>query len=159
MYDSILIPTDGSQQAANAVKAGLELAQQLDASVHAVYVIDAFEGRIAPITREQEEKREEYEQYGEDILNEVAKAAESLGVECTGSVLDGVVHNEIASYADDHDIDLIVIGKRGLSNLEEAILGSTADKVIRTVNRPVTVVHKEPQHPVLDEEDIHLSGW
>ena len=159
MYDTILIPTDGSQQAANAVKAGIALASELDATVHAVYVVEQFEGRIVPITGEQEEKSEEYHDYGQQILDEVAKAAEDVGVECTTTVLDGIVHKEISDHADDNDIDLIVMGKRGLTNIEEAILGSTADKIIRTVNKPVTVVHKEPTYNVLSHDEIHLSGW
>lgn len=49
MYDRILVPTDGNEQATNAVKTGLDLAAELGATVHVLCVVEEFEGRIEPI--------------------------------------------------------------------------------------------------------------
>ncbi len=159
MYENILIPTDGSEQATNAAKAGLALAADLGASVHALTVLGEFESRIVPITGEQDELREEQHEHGEEIVGAVAEAAEELGVDCTTSVSPGVVHTEIESYVEEHDIDLIVMGSRGLTNVEKALLGSTADKVIRTLEIPTMVVHQTPDAWVDMDRDIHIAGW
>lgn len=159
MYDNILIPTDGSEQATNAAKAGLALADDLGASVHAVTVLGEFESRIVPVTGEQDDLREEQQERGEAIVGEVADAAEELGIHCTTSVSSGVVHQEIESYVEENDIDLIVMGSRGLTNIEKALLGSTADKVIRTLDIPTMVVHQTPEAWVDMDRDIHIAGW
>jgi nucleotide-binding universal stress UspA family protein len=144
MYDNILIPTDGSEQAANAVEEGLRLAEQLGATVHALHVVDEFEAKIAPITGPQEEKRAEYVEYGERATDEVAALAAEAGLDCVTAVETGIAHRKIAGYVEDNDIDLVVIGSRGLGGVGEMLLGSTADKVIRLVEKPVTVVYKRP---------------
>ncbi|MDZ7700963.1 MAG: universal stress protein [Halobacteriales archaeon] len=159
MYDDILIPTDGSEQATNAVKSGLSLAAELGATVHVLTVLDEFESRIVPLTGEGEERRQEYEDRGEEIVTEVAKAADELGVDCETAVRTGQVHVEIQEYVDEAGIDLVVMGSRGLTNLEKVLLGSTADKTIRTVDVPTMVVHRPPQSFVDFDREIHLAGW
>ena len=159
MYDSIFVPTDGSEQATNAVKTGLDLAIELGATIHVLYVVEEFEGRIVLITAEQEQKSQQYHEHGEDIVSEVAKAAEEIGIERVTAVADGVVHDEIRRYIEENDIDFIVMGSRGLTNVEKAVLGSTTDRIIRTIDKPVTVVHEEPQSFVNMDREIHLDGW
>jgi nucleotide-binding universal stress UspA family protein len=143
-YENILIPTDGSAQAANAVEEGIKLAAEVDATVHALHVVDEFEAKVVPITGEQEAKREEYVTRGEEITGEVAEVAAEAGVDTVTAVEVGITHREIRDYVADNDIDLVVIGSRGLGAVEELVLGSTADKVIRLVDEPVTVVYKRP---------------
>ena len=143
-YDNILIPTDGSEQAANAVEEGIKLATELGATVHALHVVDEFEAKIVPITGEQEAKREEYVAYGERVTGEVADLAAEAGLDAVTAVETGIAHKEIQQYVEEHGIDLVVIGSRGLGGVEEMLLGSTADRVIRLVDKPVTVVYKRP---------------
>jgi nucleotide-binding universal stress UspA family protein len=145
MYNNILIPTDGSEQANNAVEAGLEMAQQMGATVHALYVITAFEAKIVPITKEQDQARAEHREYGEKVTGSVADLAGEMGVECVTAIEDGLVYREIKRYVEDNDIDLIVMGSQGQNNLEDIVLGSTTDKVIRTLDTPVTVVFEPPE--------------
>ncbi|WP_246989383.1 universal stress protein [Halorientalis marina] len=144
MYDNLLVPTDGSEQAGNAVEEGIRLASELDATVHALHVVDEFEAKIVPITGEQDEKRAEYIEYGERITGEVADLAEDAGLDCITTVETGIANKKIASYVEENDIDMVVIGSRGLGGVEEMLLGSTADKVVRLVDVPVTVVYKRP---------------
>ncbi|GGJ02754.1 universal stress protein UspA [Halobellus salinus] len=143
-YDKILIPTDGSGQAGNAVEEGINLATELDATVHALHVVDEFEAKVVPITGEEEAKRDEYVAYGERITDEVADLATEAGLDAAATVEIGIAHKKIQQYVEDHGVDLVVIGSRGLGMIEEALLGSTADKVIRLVDEPVTVVYKRP---------------
>lgn len=159
MYDNILIPTDGSEQATNAIKAGLTLAEELGATVHAVTVLEDFDSRIVPITGQQDDRREKQHERGEEIVGEVAKAADELGVPCHTAVRSGIVHNEIESHVEENDIDLVVMGSRGLTNVEKALLGSTADKLVRTLEIPTMVVHQTPEAWVDMDRDIHIAGW
>jgi nucleotide-binding universal stress UspA family protein len=144
MYESVLVPTDGSEQAGNAVEEAVQLAEQLGATLHTLHVVDEFEAKIVPITGAQDEKRAEYIEHGERITDEVAQVAEEAGVECTTAVTTGIAHKEIESYVDENDIDLVVIGSRGLTGIEEMMLGSTANKIVRLVDEPVTIVYKRP---------------
>ena len=143
-YENILIPTDGSEQAANAVEEGIALADEVNATVHALHVVDEFEAKVVPITGEQEAKRAEYVARGEEITGEVTELAAEAGVDAVTAVEVGITHRTIRDYVADNDIDLVVIGSRGLGAVEELVLGSTADKVIRLVDEPVTVVYKRP---------------
>ncbi len=143
-YDTILIPTDGSEQAANAVEEGIELAAEVGATVHALHVVDEFEAKVIPITGEQETKRREYVTHGEAITGEVADLAAEAGLDAVTAVEVGIAHREIRDYVVDNDVDLVVMGSRGLGAVEEMLLGSTADKVIRLVDEPVTVVYERP---------------
>lgn len=52
----------------------------------------------------------------------------------------GVPHEEIAAYAESHDIDLIVMRKRDRSRLKEALLGSVTDRVLRLTELSVLVI-------------------
>ena len=56
-------------------------------------------------------------------------------------VAEGDPSTEIVRVANDRNIDLIVMGTHGRSGLSRALLGSIADKVVRTASCPVMVVH------------------
>lgn len=159
MHDSILIPTDGSNQAMKAVEEGIRLASELGSTVHVLYVMDEFEAKIVPITGEQDEKRAEYREYAEEVTGEVADMAEAAGVECYTAIETGITHREIINYVEEEDVEMVVMGSRGRSNIGELLLGSTADKVIRSVDIPVTVIHKQPSERldwmIRGQETVH----
>ena len=70
--------------------------------------------------------------------------AAAAGVDRVTVVETGIAHREIVDYVENNDIGLVVMGSWGRSNFEEMLLGSTADKVVRSLDVPVTVVHKQP---------------
>lgn len=88
-----------------------------------------------------------------DLQRDVEKAlatwreeAERLGA--TGVRSDtatGATHPEIARYADDRGYDLIVIGTHGRTGIAHALLGSTAEKVVRYAHCPVLTVRAAPE--------------
>jgi nucleotide-binding universal stress UspA family protein len=70
-----------------------------------------------------------------------ARAAES-DIEATTATAEGVPHREILRYADDNDIDLLVLGTHGRTGREKRLhLGSTTERVVKESERPVTVVN------------------
>ena len=137
MYDTILIPTDGSDEARKAAQHGIELAAALGATVHTLYVMD-LPGvpRALSIRDDEEQVRTEYREYGERVTEEVDEMASDAGVECVTAIKSGTIHEEIVKYADDEDADAIVMGT-GYQGRFGALLGTIAEKVVRLSTVPV----------------------
>jgi nucleotide-binding universal stress UspA family protein len=137
MYDHILIPTDGSDEARKAARHGIDLASALGGSVHALYVMDLPGVPRALSLRDDEEAvREQYEQYGERVTAAVGEMAAEAGVECTTAIKSGTVHEEIVKYAESEGLDAIVMGT-GYQGRFGALLGTVAEKVVRAATVPV----------------------
>ncbi len=142
MYKSILIPTDGSEIAEKAVEHGIKLAKALNSKVYGLYVIDisAFAG--IPTEAVWENMRLLLEEEGKKALASVEKLAKELGVEHETIIKEGIPAEEIVNVAKEKGIELIVMGTAGRTGLDRFLLGSVAEKVMRTASCPVMVVHK-----------------
>jgi nucleotide-binding universal stress UspA family protein len=137
MYDTILIPFDGSDEARRGAEHGIELAAAVDASIRALYVIDLPGApRTVYLRDDEEELREEYRTYGEDVTAELCEMAADAGVDCTTALRSGAPGEEIVDYAEEEGMDAIVMGSAYQGKFR-AILGGTADKVVRTSTIPV----------------------
>jgi nucleotide-binding universal stress UspA family protein len=137
MYDHILIPFDGSDEARRGAEHGIGLAAALDATVHALYVIDLPGApRALSLRDDEEEMREEYRAYGEDVTTELCDMAADAGVDCVAAVRSGSPSEEIVDYAEDEGVDLIVLGSAYRGRIR-GLMGSTTDKVVRTATVPV----------------------
>jgi nucleotide-binding universal stress UspA family protein len=137
MYDTILIPYDGSEEARRGAKHGIELAASVGASVHALYVVDLPGAPRALALRDDEESmREEYHAYGEEVTGEVCNMAADAGLECEATIRTGAPAEEIVKCADEEDLDAIVMGSSYQGKFPN-LLGSTSDKVVRTSTVPV----------------------
>jgi nucleotide-binding universal stress UspA family protein len=136
----ILIATDGSASADEAVELGLELASENDATVFIAHVIPAVD--VAPWAAFGASAGWPHVPSAEDRapLDEAVARAESCGVPVTGELLTGVAIDEIVAAADSHDVDLIVIGSRGHGAVARALLGSVSLGVLRETRRPVLIV-------------------
>ncbi len=138
MYETILIPTDGSTPARKAVEHGIGLAKAFDATVHALYVIETKAHYVFTAAGHDPEEMDEYRNYGKDLVEHVVDMAVENGLDGEGAVRTGSVAQEIVSYADDKDVDSIVMGAQGRSGIDDFLVGSTAEKVVRTATVPVT---------------------
>jgi nucleotide-binding universal stress UspA family protein len=142
MYDSILIPTDGSTHSAEAAKAGLDLAEELDAEVHAMSVVDAELVASTTYTTGAAKNEERMHEEAEENAKEVAEKARERGLEAVEVVETGIPAEKIVEYADEN-VDAIVIGTHGRSGMRRVLLGSVTDKVVRTASVPVVTVRPE----------------
>ena len=140
MYDRILIPTNGSAPAEKGANHAIELAAALGATVHALYVAD-LPGvpRALALRDDEEEVRERYREHGREVTGDVRDVAADAGIECVTAMKSGSVHEEIADYAEDEDIDMIVMGTAYRGKVG-ALFGGEAEKVVRTSTVPVTTV-------------------
>lgn len=142
MYDSILIPFDGSDEAEKGADHGLELAETCGSTVHTLYVIDLPGApRTLYLRDDEEEMRERYREYGEEVTNEIKRRAEERGLDCVTAIRSGSPGEEIADYAKDEGVDAIVLGSAYRGKLG-SLLGSTAEKVVRTAEVPVVTVRE-----------------
>lgn len=144
-YDDIVIPTDGSDVSTNAIGEALTLAELAGGTIHAVYVLDpsvVTGGPLEDLTIDTglEAVLEELEHEGEQALDELRRAAETEGVEVTAAVREGTPSVQIVEYAEAVDADVVVMGTHGRKGVSRALLGSTAEHVIRNADMPVMTI-------------------
>jgi nucleotide-binding universal stress UspA family protein len=138
--NKILVATDGSDSAAEAMEFGIELAAEHGADLILVHVVPALD--IVPAMGFGVGGAFPHEPSIEDrALLEVAVAiAEEHDVRSTTVLLAGDTVDEIVAYADSPDIDLILVGSRGHGTIVHALLGSVSRGVLAESKRPLMVV-------------------
>ncbi|MFB6161897.1 MAG: universal stress protein [Halococcoides sp.] len=137
MFRRILVATDGSDHAQDAVEYAFQLAERYDATVHAMFAVDTnVTGE--PALSSGEVLVSELEDYGSEILDRVEEQAEYRAVDCETSRRHGTPHEAIVEESENVDADIIVLGYRGTS--AASAVGSTASRVMRSTDRPVLTV-------------------
>ena len=134
MYEHILLPTDGSENAERAVEQAIGLATGYDATLHVLYVV-AVKHMVSDVA--ENVMSEQLEQTGHAVVDDIAERAEQAGVDVRTSVIPGTPSQEILTYAEDHEIDLIVMGTRGRTGFDRLLVGSVTEKVVRLSDTPV----------------------
>jgi nucleotide-binding universal stress UspA family protein len=140
MYDDILLPTDGSAGTSAAMEHALAIGADHAATIHGLYVVDSRLARAAAEDR-RDEIVADLEAQGEQALGEVRDPVEDAGLEAVTVQRDGVPHRVVVEYADEHGVDLIVMGTHGRTGPDRlANLGSTTERVVENGDHPVLVV-------------------
>ncbi len=141
MYDRILCPTDGSPGATAALDRAIDLAVRYDADLHVLYVVE----EIMPVVDAADpELGVKLREHGDRILSKAAERAGAAGVDdVERTVVGGTPHRRILAYADEQDVDLIVMGTDGRTGLDRFLLGSVAERVLRLSDVPVLTVRRE----------------
>ena len=140
MFKKILVPTDGSAQAALAAKTAADLAKSTGAQIVGVYVIDPFPyigiGDASAVGLQAEAKSA-----AGQALDMLAKACEAHEVPFARDTIErNVVHEGILETASAENCDLIVMGSHGHRGIKSLILGSVAQKVLAHATQPVLIV-------------------
>lgn len=146
-FSNILVAIDGSEQSFNAAEYALELAKVYGAKLFAITVsyIPATEG----LTQKQvlskglvEDGSHAAAQASETWFDNFIQNAASKGVDLRPELVNSArpVNYVILEYAEEHNIDLIVIGTRGRTGFKRLLLGSTASSVVAYAHCAVLVV-------------------
>ena len=135
MYDSILVATDGSDNAGAALEHALDVAVTADATVYVVTVVDPGSSMRFGVA-----EVEEIDDAAREVIDEIVEAYADHDVEIRGDVRRGKPADVLLRYAEEIDADLIVAGQHGDDGLSGAILGSTTDRLTRLTSVPVLVV-------------------
>ncbi|WP_435316829.1 universal stress protein [Haloarchaeobius sp. TZWSO28] len=138
MFDTVVIATDGSESVRRAVTVGLDLAERFEATVHALYVVDASEVESSPESV-RDEFRAALEESGEEALETVTAETDA---EVVTAVREGRPAAEICEYTREVDADLVATGTRGRHGENRFLIGSVAERVVRTCDRPVLTVRQ-----------------
>jgi nucleotide-binding universal stress UspA family protein len=144
----ILCATDFSPQARVALEYAAELSHRLDVPL---LLVAAFQIPIYPLpegvmVRTSETIAELLSQTTEDLAS-ARRHADELGAKAIETlVVEGNPAAEIVRVATERTFDLIVLGSHGRGGISRAILGSVADKVMRTAHCPVMIVAHGAEH-------------
>ncbi|WP_323675954.1 universal stress protein [Halorubellus sp. PRR65] len=140
-YDRLLVAVDGSAASRRASEHALSLAAALDAGVDVLSVVDT--GGIGPDVRAQlvtERARES----AQDLVRDVETDATDRGIsDVRTEIVEGLPADAIASYVDDHAVDAVVMGTTGRTGMDRVLLGSVAEKTVRTAPVPVLTVRHD----------------
>jgi len=144
-YRNIVIATDGSENSKKAISYGIGIAKLSGATVHTLYVVDTSSFSSIPMDGGWEEMYEILRKEGEKAVSEVKELGEASGVNVRNVILEGHPSSEITTFAENNDADIIVVGTLGKTGLDRFLMGSVAEKVMRSSKIPVLIVRGEEQ--------------
>ncbi|MFK7999677.1 MAG: universal stress protein [Polyangiales bacterium] len=152
--DRILCPTDFSEQASHALTYALRLAEGLHAEVTLLHVCPSFPyltpgEDYAPLA---DEERAIMESAQKELDSWVRKFSKTTTVPLKSRLDEGHAYKKINAAADELYAGLIVMGTHGRSGLSRMVMGSVAERTIRTSSRPVLTI------PRAMAKTVQLSG-
>lgn len=141
-FDTILLPTDGSEAAQTAIDQALDLADTYGSTVHVLYVVEDHR----PVARLDEtiasgsvDIMARLEEAGEEAIEEVVDQVGGRDVSIETTIHHGNPSDEIIDYAAEHDIDLIVMATHGRTGVKRAVIGSVTENVVRHADVSVLI--------------------
>jgi nucleotide-binding universal stress UspA family protein len=139
----ILIPIDRSEYREKILAHAVALSRTWGAELTAIHVIDPGRGVPGGRVKEKEKEREEQaKQEGLAVLNSVDPVGQKEGVKINKELVEksDSVAKAIIGYAKKNEFDIIVIGTKGMTAVEEFFLGSVANNVIHHAHCPVFAI-------------------
>ncbi|QLK27819.1 universal stress protein [Natrinema zhouii] len=143
MYDSILVPTDGSREVERALEYAFDLARAHDAAIRALYVVNAAGYAGLPMETALDGVSEALRGEGQAAV-ERAEALAPDDVTVETEVLEGSPSRVIVDEADPAECDLVVMGTHGRGGIDRLLLGSVTERVVRRASVPVLTVQVDP---------------
>jgi nucleotide-binding universal stress UspA family protein len=138
----ILFTTDFSEGTPHALSYALDMTAKYGAKLHVLHVVHnsfIYPGLHIP-HGSFDIVKQEMEEAAKKALRKVCASISEGCKDLESVVAHGVPYEEILKYAKHNDIDMIVVGTHGRKGLDRAILGSTAERVVRNSHCPVFVV-------------------
>jgi nucleotide-binding universal stress UspA family protein len=150
-YKKILVPYDGSKYSKEALNEASEIAKKFGSALYLLMVVNVSAvkppGMLLGIMMEKRLKKwstqllESVKYKADKILEDEMHSCRKMGVETYYEIQTGNAVDSILKFTNKHDIDLIVIGSRGLSGIGKILtLGSVSRKISEQANCPVMIV-------------------
>ncbi|WP_368505887.1 universal stress protein [Alkalihalophilus sp. As8PL] len=137
MFKQIVVAADGSEHSMKAVEKTIELAKDRDTKVFVVYVVDGSTSKADVLDSwdslgisEKRNKR----------LVAIEQQAKAENINYEVKIIRGEPAYAIVQFAHSIEADLIVIGSRGLNQLQQLVLGSVSHKVMKRATCPVLIM-------------------
>ena len=137
----MLSPTDGSPGMETVIEHAVSLARVHGATLHGLYVVNTAALTDLPMESSWEGVNQALQEEGRAALGEIERLAKDLPLEL--SQVDGSPAREIVDYAEEEGIDVIVMGTHGRSGVDRLLLGSVAERVVRSSTVPVLTIRVE----------------
>jgi nucleotide-binding universal stress UspA family protein len=142
--NNVLVPTDFSEPSRHALDYGRHFARQFGARLHVLHVVENVMitgGAEVPVAALQQVEQG-LETVAARKMNETITADDRATLQIVTAVRGARAASiDIVEYAREHEIDLIVMGTHGRGPLQHLLMGSVAERVVRTAPCPVLTVH------------------
>ena len=141
MDRKILVPVDGSEAANRMIDAVIACKTQFQAPLTVVHVVnlDKLAYRMIP-DFQLDMLRDSARKSGEAILNEQVARFTAAGVPCEARLEFGSPRETICRIANDEQYDLVILGRRGMGEIRDALFGAVSNFVLHHVRCPVLLI-------------------
>ncbi len=147
----VLLPTDFSDSARHAFTYGVSFAREYKADLVLLHVVEnltvGYASDLFPVP--MAEVFQEISGYAKAELARLGEEARGRGVSVEEQVVQGKPSAEIIRFAAENQIDMIVLGTHGKGMLDQALFGSTTERVVRRAPCPVLTV-RLPEHEFVE---------
>jgi nucleotide-binding universal stress UspA family protein len=151
MYKRILLGFDGSEPSNNALEHAVKIAEKLGSRLLLISVAPRFRIPIFPdegfevtsidVAQEYDEYQTKMSEYYKEALQKAVKGIRDTSDLEVESILEsGRPSSTIVRVAEEREVDLIILGSRGLGGITGWILGSTSRRVVESCTKPVLIV-------------------
>lgn len=138
----ILVPVDLEKNTQKLIDFAISIANQLDSEITFFHGIEFVAmGEMALGNFSYDDYNSERVQNATQALNEIVKNVTSKCKKCSSKVVVGDVIDEITDYAKKRNVNMIIMGTHGKLGIEKILLGSVADRVLKTAHCPVLVMN------------------
>ena len=146
MYNTILVPLDGSKRAEVILRHVEELAQRYDARVIFLQVVEPAPIIVGPEGAYMVQHQQELDQWtkrAESYLAALQGEFREKGIEARTRVVSGPVVDAIIRAAEREGVDLIAMASHGRSGLSQVFYGSVAAGVLHRIDRPLLLIRSQ----------------
>lgn len=138
MFEKILVPLDGSEHSIRALKNAIQIAKKFDGSITLIHVYTVSPFVITPT--QVYKYVQAIQELGNSILEEGKNLVKAEGVQVKTLLKEGHTVEKILETVTKENINLVVLGSRGLSKLKGILMGSVSEGVTKNAPCPVLVV-------------------
>ena len=141
---TILVPVDFSEHSNYALEYAIDLAKSMGAKIHLIHAYGLPTQFVGPydVTPLPTEFFQQVRDSSAARLEEAKGKVSAEGVPCDSTLADGAPAEAITDAAERVGADMIVIGTRGHTGLKHVLLGSVAERVVRTAACPVLATRR-----------------
>ena len=149
----ILVPTDFSKPASIAIEVASDIAKRAGATITLLHVVeevsnDSFSvtGEVMAMDVEERLFTMKLIERAQKQMDKVVEEMKAKGVKVKKELRVGTPYHGMNAIITEHKVDLVVMGSSGHTKLEEMLIGSNTEKVVRNAHCPVLTVHKKPSN-------------
>ncbi|WP_111307698.1 universal stress protein [Confluentibacter sediminis] len=147
----LLVPTDFSPQAENALKVAAQLAKKHHCDIHLLNIIELPLHKVDPIIPYNDLPEAIYfMKLARKRFEQLTRKNYLTGIKIHEHVEFDDIFRGVMALCEKEKIDLIIMGSKGSNGLTEMLIGSNTEKVVRTSDVPVLVIKKEHENFNID---------